>query len=57
MLCISYEELKLIFYSLTPTGFGFIGINDGSNLFVHYTAIQGEEYRSLSEGDYVELKS
>ncbi len=35
-------------------GFGFISNDDGSgDIFVHFSAIQGEGYRTLSEGDRV----
>lgn len=37
-------------------GYGFIGRNDGPDVFVHYTAIVGEGYRTLSEGDPVEFE-
>ena len=37
-------------------GYGFIGRNDGTDVFVHYTAIAGEGYRSLQEGDAVEFE-
>jgi cold shock protein len=38
-------------------GFGFIGRDDGSaDVFVHYTAILGEGYRTLKEGDTVEFE-
>ena len=37
-------------------GFGFIGREDGADVFVHYTAISGEGYRSLQEGDTVEFE-
>ncbi len=36
-------------------GFGFIGREDGPDVFVHYTAIQVEGYKSLKEGDAVEF--
>lgn len=36
-------------------GYGFINPDDGSDeVFVHYTAIEGEGYRNLYEGDKVE---
>jgi cold shock protein len=34
-------------------GYGFIGRDDGPDVFVHYTAILGEGYRTLEEGDLV----
>ena len=34
-------------------GFGFIGREDGPDVFVHHTAIQCEGYRTLKEGDDV----
>lgn len=36
-------------------GYGFINPDDGTQeVFVHYSAIQGEGYRNLYEGDKVE---
>ena len=37
-------------------GYGFIGRDGGSDVFVHYTAIVGEGFRSLQEGDLVEFE-
>jgi len=37
-------------------GFGFITPEDGSkDCFVHYSAIQGNGFRTLAEGDRVEF--
>jgi CspA family cold shock protein len=36
-------------------GFGFIERADGEDVFVHFTAIAGDGYRSLAEGQSVEF--
>jgi cold shock protein len=37
-------------------GFGFIQRQIGEDVFVHFSAIQGEGYRSLNEGQAVEFE-
>jgi CspA family cold shock protein len=37
-------------------GYGFITGEDGKDVFVHYSAIGGEGYKSLKEGDKVEYE-
>jgi len=36
-------------------GFGFIRQDDGTEVFVHYSAIQGDGFRTLSEGAEVDF--
>ena len=36
-------------------GFGFIARESGDDVFVHYSSIRGEGYRSLEEGQAVEF--
>ena len=36
-------------------GYGFISRPDGPDVFVHHSAIQGEGFRTLSEGQEVEF--
>ena len=37
-------------------GYGFIGRDDGPDVFVHFSAITSEGYKSLQEGDDVEFE-
>jgi len=36
-------------------GYGFLAREDGADVFVHYSAIQGDGYRNLQEGQKVEV--
>jgi CspA family cold shock protein len=36
-------------------GFGFISREQGEDIFVHFSAIRGEGYRTLNEGQQVEF--
>ncbi|MDD5194433.1 MAG: cold-shock protein [Candidatus Omnitrophica bacterium] len=38
-------------------GYGFITLESGNDVFVHHTAIQGEGYKSLEEGQEVECET
>ncbi len=37
-------------------GYGFISREDGPDVFVHFSAIEGEGYRNLEEGQQVEFE-
>ncbi len=37
-------------------GYGFITPESGNDVFVHHSAIQGEGYKSLDEGQEVEFE-
>jgi len=37
-------------------GYGFISQSDGADVFVHFSAIQSNGYRSLEEGQQVEFE-
>ena len=37
-------------------GYGFISRDDGSDVFVHFSAIQGDGFKTLDEGQEVEFE-
>ncbi len=37
-------------------GFGFITQEDGPDVFIHYSAIQGDGFKTLEEGQSVEFE-
>jgi CspA family cold shock protein len=37
-------------------GYGFISKEDGGDVFVHFSAIQGDGYKTLDEGQQVEFE-
>ena len=37
-------------------GYGFIGLENGPDVFVHYSGIVGDGYRTLREGDRVRFE-
>ena len=46
-----YEGIVKWFNS--EKGFGFIAMEGGDDVFVHYSAIQGDGYKTLEEGQRV----
>ena len=36
-------------------GYGFINTQDGKDVFVHHSAVQGEGYKTLQQGQVVEF--
>lgn len=54
--CMSDRVKGKVKWFNASKGYGFLERPDGeSDVFVHYSAIQGEGFRSLEEGDAVEF--
>lgn len=49
------RETGVVKWFNSSKGFGFIEKDSGDDIFVHYTSIRGEGYRSLEEGQRVEF--
>ncbi len=51
------ERLKgVVKWFNNAKGYGFLGRDDGPDVFVHYSAITSDGYKSLQEGDKVEFE-
>src|SRR5205085_8593286 len=61
--CVCLKEARPMSERITGTvkwfngakGYGFIAREGGEDVFVHFSAIQGEGYRNLEEGQKVEF--
>lgn len=49
------REIGLVKWFNKDKGYGFIARERGGDVFVHYTAIRGQGYRFLEEGQRVEF--
>lgn len=49
------EKGKVKWFS-NQKGYGFIALEDGKDVFVHHSVIEGDGYKTLEEGQEVELE-
>jgi CspA family cold shock protein len=49
------EHRGIVKWFNNAKGYGFIGREDGPDVFVHYSAIRLDGYKTLNEGDEVEF--
>jgi cold shock protein len=52
---VADRETGVVKWFNSSKGFGFIERENGKDVFVHYSAISGDGYRSLEEGQRVEF--
>ena len=52
---MSDREVGTVKWFNNAKGYGFIARESAEDVFVHHTAIQGEGYKSLDEGQRVEF--
>lgn len=52
---MSNREVGTVKWFNNTKGYGFIAREDAEDVFVHHTAIEGEGYKSLDEGQRVEF--
>ena len=52
---MSEREVGTVKWFSNAKGYGFIARENSEDVFVHHTAIQGEGYKSLDEGERVEF--
>lgn len=53
---MSAKENGVVKWFNASKGYGFITRDGAKDIFVHYSAIVGDGYRSLEEGDNVEFE-
>lgn len=49
------RETGVVKWFNNQKGYGFIARDSGGDVFVHYSAISGQGYRTLNEGERVEF--
>jgi CspA family cold shock protein len=52
---MSVRQRGVVKWFNAEKGYGFITVENGPDLFVHYSSISGSGYRSLDEGETVEF--
>jgi CspA family cold shock protein len=52
---VNEREIGTVKWFSNPKGYGFITRAAGEDVFVHYSAIQGDGFKSLVEGQQVEF--
>ena len=52
---MSAQETGIVKWFNNTKGFGFISRENGDDVFVHFRAIVGDGYRSLTEGQRVKF--
>ena len=52
---MSEREIGTVKWFNDAKGYGFISRESGEDVFVHYSSVDGDGYRSLAEGQLVEF--
>jgi CspA family cold shock protein len=52
---VEEREIGTVKWFNDSKGYGFISREEGEDVFVHFSAIEGEGFRSLQEGQQVEF--